>query len=117
MSKHAPVSPGDEDNIGGPSHRPSLSSHLTYTVGKDALTATARDWYSATAYATRDHLIGRWMETRGRIIDRYELMYGAAASGGASFTAAPGRSFWMPSTTTRSPAIRPLRISAFPGNR
>ena len=63
MSTRVPASSGDDEAIGGPAHRPSLSSHLTYTVGKDALTATARDWYSATAYATRDHLIGRWMDT------------------------------------------------------
>ncbi|HTJ96591.1 MAG TPA: glycogen/starch/alpha-glucan family phosphorylase, partial [Rhodocyclaceae bacterium] len=44
-------------------HRPSLSSHLVYAVGKDTLTATDRDWFQATAYATRDHLIGRWMQT------------------------------------------------------
>ena len=58
-----PVSTAVEDAIGGDAHRPSLTSHLTYTVGKDTITATPRDWYSATAYATRDHLIGRWMDT------------------------------------------------------
>ena len=95
MSKHAPVSPGDEDNIGGPSHRPSLSSHLTYTVGKDALTATARDWYSATAYATliealrsegkyrEGNRIGRQMLAEGqsdfaKTIALYEMAYNLA---------------------------------------
>ena len=62
MSKPQAALPANDEMEEG-SHRPTLSSHLTYTVGKDALTATTRDWYSATAYATRDHLIGRWMET------------------------------------------------------
>lgn len=69
MSKRPPGLTS-EDDIGGASHRPSLSSHLTYTVGKDAITATTRDWYSATAYATRDHLIGRWMETMRAYYER-----------------------------------------------
>jgi starch phosphorylase len=41
----------------------SLISHLTYTVGKDSITATGRDWFYATAHMARDHLIQRWMET------------------------------------------------------
>ncbi len=64
MSKRPQASSVDvTEEIGGATYRPSLGSHLTYTVGKDALTATPRDWFNATAYATRDHLIGRWMET------------------------------------------------------
>ena len=41
----------------------SLSNHLTFTVGKDAVTATDRDWFYATAFMTRDRLIERWMDT------------------------------------------------------
>ena len=41
----------------------SLTSHLTFTVGKDAVTATERDWFYATAFMTRDRLIERWMDT------------------------------------------------------
>lgn len=41
----------------------SLDKHLVFSVGKDTITATDRDWFFATAYATRDHMIGRWMET------------------------------------------------------
>jgi starch phosphorylase len=62
MSKRQAALPAN-DEIEEGAHRPTLASHLTYTVGKDAITATTRDWYSATAYATRDHLIGRWMDT------------------------------------------------------
>ncbi len=41
----------------------SISNRLIYTVGKDPLTATDRDWFHAAAYAVRDRLIERWMET------------------------------------------------------
>lgn len=41
----------------------SIANHLVFSVGKDAITATTRDWFYATAYMTRDRLIERWMET------------------------------------------------------
>lgn len=40
-----------------------LSSHLTYTISKTPPTATTRDWYEITAFAIRDRLVERWMET------------------------------------------------------
>src|SRR3990172_5033067 len=43
-------------------HR-SIAHRLVFSVGKDALTATPRDWFYATAFMTRDLLIERWMET------------------------------------------------------
>ena len=41
----------------------SIANRLAFAVGKDAVTATARDWFYATAFMTRDRLIERWMET------------------------------------------------------
>ena len=41
----------------------SLCDHMIYSVGKDPLTATSRDWFLAAAYALRDRLIGQWMRT------------------------------------------------------
>ncbi len=41
----------------------SLANRLTFTVGKDPLTATDRDWFNALSYTVRDRLIERWMET------------------------------------------------------
>ena len=43
--------------------RRSLSTHLVYALGKDPITATTRDWFNTTAYAVRERLIERWMET------------------------------------------------------
>ena len=41
----------------------SVTNRLIYSVGKDDLTATTRDWFYATAHMTRDRLTERWMET------------------------------------------------------
>ena len=43
--------------------RRSLSNRLIYSLGKDPITATHRDWFHTTAYAVRERLIERWMET------------------------------------------------------
>jgi starch phosphorylase len=43
--------------------RRSLSNRLIYSMGKDPITATHRDWFHTTAYAVRERLIERWMET------------------------------------------------------
>ena len=41
----------------------SLVNLLVYIMGKDHITATHRDWLHTTAYAVRERLIERWMET------------------------------------------------------
>ncbi|SHL83396.1 glycogen phosphorylase [Nitrosospira sp. Nsp11] len=41
----------------------SLSNGLTYSVGKDTITAINRDRFFAAAYMVRNRLIDRWMET------------------------------------------------------
>ncbi|WJW75184.1 glycogen/starch/alpha-glucan phosphorylase [Thiohalobacter sp. IOR34] len=41
----------------------SIANRLIYSVGKDPYTAKPRDWYHSVAYAVRDRLIERWMET------------------------------------------------------
>ena len=46
--------------------RDSISRHLIYTVGKDALAASKRDWLFALSTAVRDLLIERWMDTTRR---------------------------------------------------
>ncbi len=43
--------------------RRSLANLLIYSLGKDPITATSRDWFNSTAYAVRERLIERWMET------------------------------------------------------
>ncbi|HTG00749.1 MAG TPA: glycogen/starch/alpha-glucan phosphorylase [Nitrospirota bacterium] len=41
----------------------SLCNRLIYSMGKDPITATHRDWFHTAAYAVRERLIERWMET------------------------------------------------------
>jgi starch phosphorylase len=41
----------------------SLANRLEYSAGRDLYTATPRDWFNVLAYAVRDRLIERWMET------------------------------------------------------
>ena len=52
-------SPGyDRDSL-----RRSISSRLVYSMGKDPITATKRDWFVASVFAVRDRLVERWMAT------------------------------------------------------
>ncbi len=44
----------------------SLTRHLIFSVGKDPITATDRDWFFTLAHVVREHLIERWMETMRR---------------------------------------------------
>jgi starch phosphorylase len=41
----------------------SFADRLIYSIGKDPITATHRDWFHTTAYVVRERLIERWMET------------------------------------------------------
>ncbi|HGG06264.1 MAG TPA: glycogen/starch/alpha-glucan phosphorylase [Aliiroseovarius sp.] len=42
----------------------SMANRLEYSVGKDSITATPRDWYHVAAYVVRDRMMERWMETQ-----------------------------------------------------
>ncbi|ARJ67522.1 glycogen phosphorylase [Magnetospirillum sp. ME-1] len=44
----------------------AISSHLLYTVGKEPVNATARDWFMAAAHAVRDRVTEHWMPTLNR---------------------------------------------------
>ena len=43
--------------------RKSIANHLLYTVGKDSVAASPRDWLFALSAAVRDRLVERWMGT------------------------------------------------------
>ena len=42
--------------------REAITDRLLYSLGKDRLTATPRDWYLATAFAVRDRMMPQWMQ-------------------------------------------------------
>ncbi|MBI3479061.1 MAG: glycogen/starch/alpha-glucan phosphorylase [Nitrosomonadales bacterium] len=44
----------------------SMTNHLIYSVGKDPITATDRDWFFTIANVVRERLIERWMATMRR---------------------------------------------------
>ncbi len=62
---HRPVAGFEYDKLDlhRASLRRSLANRLVYSMGKDPITATTRDWFNTTAYAVRERLIERWMET------------------------------------------------------
>jgi starch phosphorylase len=41
----------------------SLANRLIYSMGKDPVSATTRDWFNTTAYVVRERLVERWIET------------------------------------------------------
>ena len=43
--------------------RHDVVERVTYQVGKNPEMATARDWFNATAYVVRDHMVDHWMKT------------------------------------------------------
>ncbi len=54
----------------------AFMERLTYSVGKDPITATDRDWFFTAAYVARDHMIDRWMETmRGYYVSDAKRVY------------------------------------------
>jgi starch phosphorylase len=41
--------------------REAIVAKLTFSVGKNPVAASRRDWFVATALAVRDHIVDRWM--------------------------------------------------------
>ncbi len=46
--------------------RGRILDKLTYSVGKDAATASDRDWFVATALALRDAVVDGWLRSDRR---------------------------------------------------
>jgi starch phosphorylase len=56
--------------------RDLIVSKLIYAVGRDPIVATDRDWFMATAMATRDHVAKRWMaSTRANYANQTKRVY------------------------------------------
>ena len=53
----------DKPAFDTPSIKRSLANRLMYSIGKDPITATERDWFYSSAAVVRERLIERWMET------------------------------------------------------
>ena len=46
-----------------------MLAKLTYAVGKTREVASPRDWFLAVAFATRDIIVGRWLESLNGVYD------------------------------------------------
>ena len=66
MPKAPKNAPQEPLNLNLDSVKQSLTNHLIFSVGKDPITATDRDWFFTLAGVVRDRLIERWMETMRR---------------------------------------------------
>ena len=58
MASHIDI-PADEADVAA--LRRIVVAKLTYSVGRDPIVATDRDWFVATALAVRDRIVERWM--------------------------------------------------------
>ena len=63
MKKPSALPDIDHPAMDAASIRRSLYNRLIYTIGKDPITATDRDWFYAAAAVARERMIERWMET------------------------------------------------------
>ena len=63
MTKPSALPELDHPALDAPSIRRSLYHRLTYSIGKDPITATDRDWFYSAAAVLRERMIERWMET------------------------------------------------------
>ncbi len=66
MSKGPKPDPHAPLNLNLNAVQQSITNHLIFSVGKDPITATDRDWFFTLAQVVREHLIERWMETMRR---------------------------------------------------
>ena len=77
MQKPAALPELDHPALDAESIRRSLYNRLIYTIGKDPITATDRDWFHAAAAVVRERMIERWMETMRSyyVEDRKRIYY------------------------------------------
>ena len=64
--RKSPADPLSDRRSGTPgvnAFREAILSKLTYAVGKNAIAATERDWFVATALAVRDQITERWVKS------------------------------------------------------
>ena len=56
--------------------REAILSKLTYAVGKNAIAATERDWFVATALAVRDQITERWIKSIHKVyVEKRKRVY------------------------------------------
>ena len=58
-----PPQPGEMRPYSAAELKAAVLAKLTYAVGKTPEVATPRDWFLAVTFATRDIIVGRWLES------------------------------------------------------
>ncbi len=73
----SPPTPTDEIGAFTPEQlKQAVLAKLTYSVGKDPVAASQRDWFLSVALATRDIIVDRWMNsTRATYADDRKRVY------------------------------------------
>jgi len=66
MPKKPQPDPREPLNLSLDAVQQSMINHLIFTIGKDPITATNRDWFFTLARVVRERLIERWMATMRR---------------------------------------------------
>ncbi|MBI3221808.1 MAG: glycogen phosphorylase, partial [Nitrosomonadales bacterium] len=66
MSKTSNTDPLEPLNLSLNAVQQSMTNHLIFSVGKDPISATDRDWFFTIANVVRERLIERWMATMRR---------------------------------------------------
>ena len=66
MPKSANVRPLPATAIDAAELRSAILDKLTYACGKTASNAVSYDWYLATAFAVRDRIVDRWLDSEQR---------------------------------------------------
>jgi starch phosphorylase len=66
MPNTSKVDPHEPLNLSLNAVQQSMTNHLIFSVGKDPITATDRDWFFTLANVVRERLIERWMATMRR---------------------------------------------------
>ena len=68
---HADYSPPTAEEL-----KNAILAKLVYSIGKDVVAASQRDWFLAVAFATRDIIVDRWMNsTRDTYADDRKRVY------------------------------------------
>ena len=62
-SSHAAERPSDPPPPSASELKDAILAKLTYSIGKDVVAASQRDWFLAVAFATRDIIVDRWMNS------------------------------------------------------
>ena len=63
LQERAAARAGEADGLTPEALREAVLAKLTYSVGKDPVAASQRDWFLAVAYAARDIIVDRWMRS------------------------------------------------------